>query len=69
MSSRLLVRKAVTAELGICRNTLSKIVETDPTFPRFFSISPGVQVIERSELDAWIEQKRLAGRLEQIGQV
>lgn len=51
-------RKKVCQELGITRHTLAKIIETDKRFPVFFEISPGIDVIERRDFDAWILLKK-----------
>lgn len=56
-------RQQVAFELGVTRHTLRRIIQSDPAFPRFFEISPGVEVIERRDLDRWIRLKKLlAGR-------
>lgn len=51
-------RKAVCAELGITRHTLARIVAVDKRFPVFFEISPGIGVIERTDLEAWVRLKK-----------
>lgn len=56
-------RKAVAVELGITRHTLARMIERDKSFPRFFAISPGVEVIAREDLEAWILQKRNDSRV------
>jgi predicted DNA-binding transcriptional regulator AlpA len=63
---KLLRRKQVAALLGIGRHALARLVAKDPTFPRFFSITPGTDVLSEADLRNWIEQKRLASRIAQI---
>lgn len=53
-------RQAVAFELGVSRHTLARIIKGDHTFPPFFAISPGVEVIERSDFDTWLLRKRHA---------
>lgn len=62
--SRLLQRKQVAAELGITRGTLRKIEVTDRSFPAFWALSAGIEVITRQQLDAWVEQREEIGRIE-----
>ncbi|HEU4459700.1 MAG TPA: hypothetical protein VFR90_11305 [Methylibium sp.] len=62
-SATFLRRKAVAFELGITRHTLARIIATDKRFPPFFEISPGIEVIERSDLEKWIRQKKLTARV------
>lgn len=52
-------RAQVAYELGITRHTLARIIATDTRFPRFFQIAPGVEVIERRDLERWIRLKKL----------
>ncbi len=56
-------RQAVAFELGVSRHTLARMIASDKTFPRFFAISPGIEVCERAEFDAWVAQRKLAARL------
>jgi hypothetical protein len=56
-------RQAVAFELGITRHTLARILDKDATFPAFFAISPGIEVIERRDFERWLQRKRLAARL------
>ena len=60
-------RQAVAFELGITRHTLARVLKNDPTFPRFFAITPGIEVIERLDFERWLQRKRLAARLNQHG--
>lgn len=50
-------RQAVAFELGISRHTLSRMLKRDPTFPRFFEITPGVTVIARADFERWLREK------------
>ena len=46
-------------ELGVSRHTVSRMLKTDATFPRFFEITPGIEVIARADFDGWLRKKRL----------
>jgi predicted DNA-binding transcriptional regulator AlpA len=59
-------RQAVAFELGITRHTLARLLQKDATFPRFFAITPGIEVIAREDLDAWIQRKRLDSRIKRL---
>jgi len=59
---RFLRRKAVSDLLGISRHTLRRIIEGDPTFPRFVEISPGIQVVRERAVRRWVATKELAAR-------
>lgn len=59
-------RQAVAFELGITRHTLARMIERDESFPRFFAISPGIEVIARDDLEAWILQKRNGSRMKRL---
>ena len=52
-------RQAVAFELGVSRHTLSRMLKRDPTFPRFFEITPGITVIARADFERWLREKRL----------
>lgn len=56
-------RQAVAFELGITRHTLARLIAKDKSFPKFFGITPGIEVIAREDLDAWIARKRAESRL------
>lgn len=58
--SQYMRRQAVAYELGISRHTLSRMLKTDASFPRFISITPGIEVIARADFDHWLRLKRLA---------
>lgn len=58
--NRYMRRKAVAFELGINRHTLARMIKTDPTFPPFMEITPGVEVIARDDFERWLREKRLA---------
>ena len=53
-------RQAVAFELGISRHTIARMLKTDATFPRFFELTPGIEVIARADFDGWLRKKRLA---------
>lgn len=61
--SSFLRRQAVAFELGINRHTLARLIKGDPTFPRFFAISAGIEVIERQDFERWLQRKRAAARM------
>lgn len=52
-------RQAIAFELGISRHTLRKIMDTDPNFPSFFAVSPGIEVVHRQDFERWLSRKRL----------
>lgn len=52
-------RQAVAFELGISRHTLRKIIDSDPNFPSFFAVSPGIEVVYRQDFERWLSRKRL----------
>jgi predicted DNA-binding transcriptional regulator AlpA len=58
----LLRRKEVCAMLRISRRTLARVIDGDPTFPKFFSLAPGVDVVRARAVRRWISQKELAAR-------
>ena len=64
--SRYMRRQAVAFELSIGRHTLSRMLKRDATFPRFFQITPGVEVIAREDFDRWLREKRLASQMRQV---
>ena len=55
----LLRRKQVCHMLGIDRHTLRRVSENDPDLPRFWQIAPGIDVVEREQLDAWLRVKKV----------
>ncbi|MBL0420514.1 helix-turn-helix domain-containing protein [Ramlibacter sp. AW1] len=55
-------RQQVAYELGVSRHTLRRMIERDPEFPRFFALTPGIEVIERSEFERWLLRKKIAAR-------
>lgn len=59
-------RQLVCFELGITRHTLRRMLARDPTFPRFFEITPGIEVIDRRDFEAWIQDKRLRSRVKAL---
>jgi len=62
MHTHFMRRQAVAFELGISRHTFARVYKRDLTFPRFFEITPGIEVIAREDFELWIVQKRLASR-------
>lgn len=56
-------RADVCRELGITRHTLAGIEKQDPTFPVFFPIAPGVEVVLRRDVEKWIKLKQLVTRM------
>lgn len=58
-------RQAVAYELGITRHTLARVIAKDLTFPRFFAITPGIEVIDRLDFERWCQRKKLAARVVQ----
>ena len=52
-------RAAVALELGISRHTVARLLLSDATFPRFFEITPGIEVVARADFDGWLRKKRL----------
>ena len=55
----LLRRKEICHALKVDRHTLARIAANDPDFPRFWQIAPGIDVIEREQLDAWLRVKKV----------
>jgi predicted DNA-binding transcriptional regulator AlpA len=61
-SSEFLRKKAVASFLGISRHTLARIIDRDTTFPRFLELSPGIHLVRKSEVEAWLRRKGLDAR-------
>lgn len=59
-------RQHVAWELGITRHTLARMLAADASFPKFFAITPGIEVIDRSDFNRWVQQKRLSSRAKLI---
>lgn len=57
--ARFMRRQQVAFELGISRHTLSRMLKADATFPRFFEITPGIEVVAREDFDRWLRERRL----------
>ncbi len=57
--SQYMRRQSVAYELGVSRHTLTRMLKRDPTFPRFFEITPGITVIARADFERWLREKRL----------
>lgn len=62
MHAQYMRRQHVAWELGITRHTLARLLAKDKTFPAFFAITAGIEVIARSDFQRWIDQKRAASR-------
>jgi predicted DNA-binding transcriptional regulator AlpA len=61
-ASQFMRQKAVAYFLGISRHTLARIIARDATFPRFIELSPGIRLVRKSELEAWLRRKGLDAR-------
>jgi len=59
-------RKDVAAELGVSRGTLARMLKSDPTFPRFVSLTPGIEVIDRRDFEAWLVAQRARSRASEL---
>ena len=59
-------RQAVAWELGITRHTLARMLAKDASFPRFFAITSGIEVIARMDFEQWIQHKRVASRTKRL---
>ena len=57
--ARFMRRQQVAFELGLSRHTLSRMLKTDATFPRFFEITPGIEVVAHEDFDRWLRERRL----------
>ena len=55
----LLRRKEVCHVLKVDRHTLARIAANDPDFPRFWQIAPGIDVVEREQIDTWLRVKKV----------
>jgi predicted DNA-binding transcriptional regulator AlpA len=55
-------QKAVSHFLGISRHTLRRIIERDPTFPKFIELSVGIRMVRKREVEAWLRRKELEAR-------
>lgn len=53
--------RAAAAYCGIGLSTLWLRVKSDPSFPKPWKPSPRTSVINRAELDAWLNQNRPEG--------
>ena len=60
---KLLRRGHVERRLGVSRWTLARIIHTDPTFPGFFELSPGIEVIRQDRLEAWLRLREIEARV------
>jgi predicted DNA-binding transcriptional regulator AlpA len=59
---KLLRMQGVAAMLGVSRHTLARIMKGDPTFPRFIELSPGIRMVRRRDVQAWLRRKELQAR-------
>jgi predicted DNA-binding transcriptional regulator AlpA len=57
---KLLRRKGVASLLGISRGQLGRIIERDPSFPKFIELAPGISLARAREVRAWLRRKELA---------
>lgn len=55
-------QKAVAHHLGVSRHTLRRIIDRDPTFPRFVELSAGIRMVRKRDVDAWLREKEIAAR-------
>lgn len=53
-------QKTVAYALGVSRHTVARLEKTDADFPRFWELTPGYKVIDRSSFERWLARKRLA---------
>lgn len=58
--NRLLRMKAVAVLLGISRHTLRRVMNRDPTFPKFIELAPGIRMVRAREVLSWLRRKELA---------
>jgi hypothetical protein len=61
--SKLLRRGQVELLLNVSRWTLARIIANDPTFPGFFELSPGIEVVRHDRLMAWLRVRELEARV------
>lgn len=58
--ARFMRKKQVCFDLGISRHTLTRMLKRDTTFPRFFEVTPGVEVVARADFEHWLRAKHRA---------
>ena len=58
--ARFMRRQQVAFELGISRHTLNRMLKRDTTFPRFFELTPGIEVIAAVDFEHWLRKKHRA---------
>lgn len=58
----LLRMKQAAALVGVSRDTLRRLIQSDMTFPPFIQISPGVRVVRRRDVLAWFSRRQLEAR-------
>jgi predicted DNA-binding transcriptional regulator AlpA len=59
---KFLRKQGVAYLLGISRYTLRRIMQKDPTFPRFIELSAGIHMVRQSDVEGWLRRKELATR-------
>lgn len=58
--ARFMRRAHVCYELGISRHTLTRMLKRETKFPRFFEVTPGVEVVARVDFEHWLREKHRA---------
>lgn len=60
---KLLRRGHVERLLNVSRWTLARIIASDPTFPSFFELSSGIEVVRQDRVEAWVRLRELGARV------
>jgi hypothetical protein len=60
---KLLRRGQVERLLNVSRWTLARIIASDPTFPGFFELSSGIEVVRQDRVEAWLRLRELGARV------
>mgnify|MGYP001042128594 CR=1 FL=1 len=58
-NEKLLRMKGVADMLGVSRHTLRRLIQKDPSFPRFIELSPGIRMVRARNIKAWIRKKEV----------
>jgi predicted DNA-binding transcriptional regulator AlpA len=58
-NEQLLRMKGVAHMLGISRHTLRRLMQKDPSFPRFIELSPGIRMVRVRNIKAWLRKKEV----------
>lgn len=58
-NEKLLRMKGVASMLNISRHTLRRLMKSDPTFPRFIDLSPGIRMVRARDIQAWLRKKEV----------